>query len=145
EAQSQITLLEREMDLLKREKIAWDEDKVRVSASLADVRTVLGGMLSGLEEASQALDAASSLLPTPKAPLSPSPAPSQASTEKPTQAPKATEKSTAAPAGSPCPSAESTQASTEKPAQAPKATEKPGDSPVVSPSPSAAPSPTKGK
>ncbi len=118
EAQSQITLLDREMDLLRREKIAWDEDKARVSKSLVDVRTVLGGMLSGLEEASQALDAASSLLPTPKASLSPSPAPTNA----PTKAPAAS------------PTAVTT-----------KAVDKPSATPFANPSPSAEPSPTKAK
>ena len=73
DARDQNALLEREMELLRREKIAWDEDKARVSDSLAGVRAVLGGMLSGLEEASTALDAAASLLPTPKATPSASP------------------------------------------------------------------------
>ncbi len=73
DARDQNALLEREMELLRREKIAWDEDKARVSDSLVGVRAVLGGMLSGLEEASTALDAAASLLPTPKATPSASP------------------------------------------------------------------------
>lgn len=73
DARDQNALLEREMELLRREKIAWDEDKARVSDSLVGVRAVLGGMLSGLDEASTALDAAASLLPTPKATPSASP------------------------------------------------------------------------